>query len=446
MVVVRVAVLGVAWCAFAGGVGADARAEDRFLLVVTQDTPSPALVAAAYRGAQAVEATALPDMARERLARAYPRLFAAGKTATRASIDAELKAARDAHYQANFEAAETHFRAAMELAYAEPEILAESARLLQQLTDAAAVRFRNTLARGRPEPEARTELHAFVKRFLTVTPTSADHPPAVIAEWEAGRQAALADPGLMSVSVRPLELERGGGCRLFVNGGEVGTLPLPGPVRVARGEHLVQVQCGLQKGWLQRVRVDEKRVSLVVPVRAMVAARADPDTAGILLVAPEEGDEPALVAAVAEAAGFVGAVAVRAAVGRMEFGRHAAGSSGATREAVASLIDGNLGAVERVGGRAREAQFGPWPWVIGAVGVGALATGLALNLIYVDSKDTDPDAAALRTPSTAMYVTGGVLVATGIVLLVVDAASDDGAASARGTRTGAGPGGVAIRF
>jgi hypothetical protein len=442
MVVARLGVLWVAWCGFAVG----ARADDRFLLVVTEDTPGPALVASAYRGAQAVEATALPDMARERLARAYPRLFAAGKTATRASIDAELKAARDAHYQANFEAAETHFRAAMDLAYGEPELLAESARLLQQLADAAAVRFRNTLARGRPEPEARGELHAFVKRFLTVTPTSADHPPAVLAEWERGRQAALADPGLMSVSVRPLDLERGGGCRLFVNGGEVATLPLPGPVRIARGEHLVQVQCGLQRGWLQRVRVDDKRVSLVVPVQAMVAARADPDTAGILLVAPEEGDEAGLVTAVAEAAGFVGAVAVRTAVGRMEFGRHDAGSSGATREAVASLIDGNLGAVERVGGRAPASTFGPWPWVIGGVGVAALATGLALNLVYVDTKDSDPDAAALQTPSTVMYVTGGVLVATGIVLLVVDAASSDAPGSARGPVTSAGPGGVAIRF
>ena len=87
-----------------------------------------------------------------------------------------------------------------------------------------------------------------------------------------------------------------------------------------RGSHQVQVRCGLQVSWLQRVGVGAAGRALQVPVRAMLAARGDAATGGVVLVAASEGDGAALVHAIAQSAEMQGAVVALASETTVELG------------------------------------------------------------------------------------------------------------------------------
>ncbi len=427
-----------------------ARAEGHFFLFVGDEPPQPALVQAAFRETiqprpnQQRQLPLAAGASRERLGKVFPRLFAGGNSVDRTAFEGELKAARGAHFNGQFQESEAGFVRAFDSVKNEPEILAD-AKLFQRLVDGAATRYKNSLARKRPKTEARAQIQNFLERYPMASPTASDHAPEVVTAWNEVRAELKKGFGSLLVNVHPVELERGGGCKLYLNGAEVADLPLPGALAVPRGEHLLQVRCGPQLGWLQRIAVGAAAVSVRVPVRAMLSARGDAGSGGIVLSAPSEGDASALVDAISTACELDGAVVVVAATQRAKFGQWQPNSDqpaldligdvdGVTIVGVRTMAKGSHDEVDS-GGRV-------WTWVVGGVGLATLAGAVVANVITADEINAGKDAEGLKTTTVALYIAGGALVATGIVLFFVEGGDDDGESASFGP----GPGGMMVRF
>ncbi|MCC6623961.1 MAG: hypothetical protein IT385_22075 [Deltaproteobacteria bacterium] len=412
-----------------------------FLFVAGDEAPSQALVESAWREARKVESFEESAVARERIGRAFPRLFDGTRAVDKKAIEADLRAGKAAYFATEFELAETHLARALAAVDEAPEMLAGAAAIVPQLADAAALRYANARARKLPEAEARAALRDFIARYASLTPSPTEHAADVVELWS--RLRAELPMGSLMVSAVPLELDRSGTCRLLVNGLVVSELPMPGPARLPHGEHLVHVRCGLTASWVQRVTVGASALAIAMPVRAMVAARADHPSGGIVLVSPSEGDSAALVDALAAATGLDGAVVVRpGAPKRVEFGVWRADIDAPTLLAAGTMSPDGITDVRAVQADAGPARaLSPWPFVIAGAGVGALVGGVVTNVGYLDDRDAgvqDLDA----TPSVVLYGVGGALVATGVVLFILDVTGDDEAAALTVT----GPGRVAFRF
>ncbi len=423
--------------------GADA--ETRFFLFVSHDVPSQPLIDAAVREAQRAGPPAAPELTRRRLSQAFPKLFDASPPGARTMVNAELKAGTAAHYATNFDQAEVHFARAFELAFADPELLDGSLVIIKRLADGAALRYANATVASKDVPEARRRFREFIRRFPSAEPTRTEHPPPVMKVWEALQAEVMARTGMLTVHVEPLDLERSGNCQLIVGGASIGRLPLAGPVALPVGEHLFQVRCGLQRSWVQRVSLAEEPLTVRVPVRAMLAARAESRSGGIVLTRPSEGDSAALVSAISEAAGFDGAVIVQTAIDAVLIGRWERGAVGPSIALKGDLTQDNI---TDVGGYSPDSGGGGrvWTWVLGGVGAAALLGGGIANAAYLSEQD-DPSADVdtldtLQTVSTALYVTGGVLLVTGVVLYFVEGDDEDSASSS----VSAGPGGLSVAF
>lgn len=421
-----------------------ARAADgRFFLFIADEPPQTELVHAAYREAQKIDAPLLPAAARERIGAAFPRLFAGAAGLNRTVLEAELKAGRGAHFNGQYQDSETAFARALELVGDAPEVLGDP-KLFQRLVDGAATRYKNTLARKRPKAEARAQIAAFLARYPMASPTASDHAPEVITAWNEVRTAAKASYGSLVVNAHPLELERGGGCKLHMNGAEVADLPQPGPIGVPPGEHLLQVRCGPQLGWLQRVEIGKTPVTLRVPVRAMLSARGEATSGGVVLVSPSEGDAAALVEAMSHAAGVVGAVVAVAKDAKVKFGHWERAADDPTLASVGKIVGGNI---ESVRGIKKETAGGSsgrvWTWVVGGLGVATLGGAVVANVITADKINAgDTDVEGLKTTTVALYIAGGALIATGIILFFVEGGDDDGESASFAP----GPGGMVVRF
>ncbi len=430
------ALVGLAWT--------DAHAEGRFFLIETALPPAPGLVEQAYQESrEATRETVSPLGGRARLGRAFPRLFGLGEKMEAAALEAELKAARGAHLDGAFDEAERGFSRVFDAVAGAPEVLSSSPELVKLLTDSAALRYQNLLALRRPSEEAVKVVADFTRRFPFATPSPVSHPPEVIALWQAERARQQRESVPVAVNVHPLEFERGGLCALHVNGAEVATLPMTGPVALPSGEHLMQVRCGSQHGWLTRVVARDVPLALVVPVRAMMAARGEPVTGGIVLVGPGEGDAGALVGFLSQVAGFEGATVARTAVAKVEFGTWEAGMSGPSVDSVGRLRGAEILDIREVGGGS---SLGPWPWVLGGIGVASLATAIGLNVAHESDRvdgATATELKGLEHASVGMYVASGALLATSVVLFLLDAEDNEGVAW-RGVKPS--PGGVLVRF
>lgn len=407
----------------------------------------------AWQGAQGFAPSVSPEVSRKRLGAAFPNLFEAPRPADLGAFEADLKAGVDAHYENALASAEKSLQAAMAFAFAEPAALASASRdLLTRLADASLIRFRNALRMKTDRARAVAELERFMRRFPGLAITPGDHPPEAENEWKEARKRVLADSGSLTLAVHPVELERSG-CDLLVNG--VATERLGGaPVALPRGDYLVQARCGGSASWPQKITVGARPASLTFPVRAMGAARGHPESGGLVLVAPEEGDAAALVAAVSHAAGFEGAAVVRLTKDRLEVGRQDPGLGAPTREAVARLKGGGFQSWQAAGGppavtsseEGRPAGFGPWPWVAGGVGAAGVTAGLVLNLMYVDAHGAGEVESldGLKSGALVGYIGGGALLATGVVLYLLDASAEAEAVS--GQAPAGSPGAFTVRF
>jgi hypothetical protein len=432
-------------------VPADARAnEGFFFLLMAGEPPDQALVQAAYREAARTSPTLSPDEAKATIGRAFPRLFSGSRTVDRNAIDGDLKVARSAHFGGQFQESEDAFTRALNAVLLQPEMVTGQAALLQRLTDGAAIRFTNGLARKRPDAEVRGQLEAYLRKYPFTSPSASDHPPAVQKAWNDAREAAKAGSATLVVNVHPLELERSGTCRLHINGAEVAELPMPGALSLPSGEHFMQVRCGAQASWVQRLDLRGTPKTLRVPVRAMLGARGDAQSGGIVLVDPGERDSAVLVDAVAEATGLAGAVVARTATAKVEFGRWNAGMSGPTVENVGAIDGSEIVGVKRAQRPGPEASSGGkvWAWVAGGVGIAAVAGGVVANVMYEDERQSgkpQSELSGLQTASTALYIAGGALLATSIILFFVEGGSGDGAATS-GFVGSPGAGQVLVRF
>ena len=429
---------------------------DRFFLFAAGQTPLGPLVESAFEGAQAFAPTVSADHGRKRLGEAFPRLFAGG-SADVVAFEAELKAGVDAHYEDRKAEAEKLLADAIALAMRDPELLAGApATLATKLADGAVVRYRNALAtKGQDKVKALAELDRFVRHFPTLGITVDDHPPQIAEEWKKLRAKALSDSGSLSIGIHPVEYERAGqGCELLVNGASAGRIS-GSPVALPRGRYLVKVRCEAGASWVQAATVAGAPTSLTVPVRAMLAARGNPETGGIVLVAANEDDAAALVSAVSQAAGFSGAVVVRTEKDRLQLGQQVPGAVAPTAEAVArfkgsSVTDWKAVSVASGAGEVASAdtgsRFGPWPWVVGGAGVAGLATGVVLNLMYQSEFDAGKveNLDSLESLSWTGYIGGGLLLGAGVALFLLDDATP--APAGTSTAVSVGGRGLMVRF
>ncbi len=426
---------------------AAADAETRFFLFVSHDVASQGLIDAALREAQTVGPPAAPEASRKQFEQVFPKLFDAAPSVERGAISDALKAGTAAHYATNFDQAEVDFARAFELAYSNPELLDGSLVIIKRLADGAALRYANATVASKDVPDARRQFREFVRRFPAAEPTRTEHPPRVMKVWEALRREVMADTGDVTVHAEPLDLERSGNCQLLVGGAELGRLPLSRPVALPTGPHLVQVRCGLQHSWVQRVLVADEPLTIRVPVRAMLSARAESRSGGIVLTRPAEGDTGALVTAITEAAGFDGAVVVQTAVSSVYIGRWERGAAAPAISLEGDLEQDNITSVGSYSSTPAGGDGRVWTWVVGGLGAAAVIGGVVANVAYVDRQEPhipdDGTQTGLRGAATALYVTGGVLLATSVILYFVEA-PDDGDNDGIALRPS--PGGIRVAF
>lgn len=420
------------------------RADSRFFLFVSTKAPSQSLVDSALTVAQSAGPPVAPDVSRERMTRAFPQLFGSA-TGDRGTIESELSAGTAAHYATNFRQAEVHLARAFELAYRHPELLESSETTIQRLTDGAMLRYANATAASEDVPEAERRLREFARRFPKAEPTRTDHPPRALEQWDKLHAEVLAETAQLSVTVLPLELERTGTCKLILNGANVATLPMAGPLVVPVGEQMLQVRCGLQRSWMQRVELRREPLVVRVPVRAMMSARAEARSGGVVMTAPEQGDPAALIEAICDATRFDGAIIVQTAPDVAYAGRWERGSLGPSIELKGDVERDSIIDVKRYSG-ASSGGGRVWTWVAGGVGLAAIAGGVVANVLYADEVEDayDADKAnSLQTAATALYITGGALLVTSVILFFVEGGDSEAAAASLSTRA---PGSVLVRF
>lgn len=436
----------VALCATA--VSSAAHAEDgHFYLFVAKDKPpSQELVESAWREGQKLSSCVSADGSKRRIGSAYPRLFGTSRAGDKAAIEGDFKTAKAAYFATDFDLAEMHFARAFDSVYGSPEVVAGSSTLAPRLADSAALRYTNALARKQTEAAAREQLQAFVTRFPTLSPTQTEHAPDVLAAYEQAKQVVVAGAGTLAVNVLPLELDKGGTCRVFLNGIEIGSVPQQGVASVPKGEHFVWVRCGTETSWVQRLTMKDGAIALTIPVRAMMATRADATSGGLVMTSPAEGDSSALVTAVAKSGRFVGAFIVRPQPpSKVDFGRWGEGDEAPTTFMRGNMSDKaitDLTTVREGPPATGNDSLSPWPFVVAGAGVAALIGGGIANMSYLDDRDAgvqDLDA----TPSLVIYGVGGALLITGVIMFVLDVTDDgDGTASV----APGGPGSLVVKF
>jgi len=431
--IVKPLLVGLVICVL--GIASPAAAESRFFLLVTHDVPSQSLIDAAIREAQAAGPPVSADASRERLGAAFPQLFEA-PVGERTTITSELQAGATAHYATNFEQAEVHFARAFEVAYARPELLDARPGMVQKLADGAALRFGNATASTRDVPEARRRFREFVRRYPNAEPTRTEHPPQVYELWQQLRTDVLASAGQLMVHVQPLDLERAGNCRLLVNGAEVERMPLAGPVQLPSGAQDIQVICGLQRSWLERVAIHKEPITVALPIRAMLAARAESRSGGLVLTQPEEGDASALVEAVSEATGLDGAVIVQSVVKGVLIGRWERGAAAPSIGYTGHLDPDGITDVHKYSSDS-DGDDPTAAFIVGGVGLAAVLAGGGCNLGYLaergSSSPSQRSLDTLQTSSIVLYGAGAALLVTSVVLYFVagDSPSSNAGVSGR---------------
>jgi hypothetical protein len=438
------------------GAGATASAEDRFFVFTSPQAQLPSLVLTAWQDAQGFVPSVSASDARRRLEDVFPGLFSPAGTTSVARLEADLKAGLDAFYDSKYADAEKRLAEAVAFALAQPESLAAApASLGTKLADGAAVRYRNALKMKADKVKALGELERFIRHFPTLGLTLDDHPPEIGEEWQRVRGKILADAGGLAVAVQPSELEAAGaGCELLVNGASAGKVSRTA-VALPTGRYLVKVHCTIGVSWPQIVNVGADTTNLTVPLQAMLATRVDGETGGLVIAGASDEDASALVTAVSRSAGFDGAVVVHAAKDRLELGRQDAGDAAAAVEVVGRLKNGAIdgwkpvaATVEPPDSQGQATRFGIWPWVAGGAGVAGLLVGVGLNVAYENERQSGnlESLDGLKTSSIAGYVAGGLLLATGAALYVLDDAAADGPSAAGASSVSAGARGLTVRF
>ena len=192
--------------------------------------------------------------------------------------------------------------------------------------------------------------------------------------------------------------------------------------------------------------VELRREPLVVrvPVRAMMAARAEARSGGVVMTAPDQGDPAALIDAICDVTPFDGAVIVQTASEVVYAGRWEQGAVAPSMDLRGDVDRESIVNVKQYHGGG-DGGGRLWTWVVGGVGLAAIAGGVVANVLYVDEVNGDNDddkVSSLRTASTALYVAGGALLVTSVILFFVEGDDDPSAAS---LTTGA-PGSLMVRF
>lgn len=418
---------------------------ERFFLMMAGEPPDQSLVTSAHREAVRAGGVLDAEKGRFRVGKVFPRLFGARPLFERNAVEGDLQLARAAHMSGQFQESEDAFQRASSAVLAQPELVTGQPELLQRLVDGAALRLTTGILRKKSEAEITAQVEAFVRRFPFLSPSTAEHPPAVQKRWNMARETVRSGASPLVVNVHPLELERGGTCRVHVNGAEVAELPMPGPVQMPAGDHFLQVRCGTQSSWLMRVELDGRPRTLRVPVRAMLAARGDSETGGIVLVDPGERDSAVLVDAVSDATGLAGASVARTATAKVEFGLWEAGMSGPTVQNIGAIDGGDIVSVRRADAKPAPGGGRVWTWVTGGVGLAALGGAVVANVMYEDKRQDgagDTELSGFQTAATSLYIAGGALLVTSVILFFVEGDSPEEAVGWGSTR----PGAVLVRF
>lgn len=358
---------------------------------------------------------------------AQPPSIAPVAPASAAEVAALLRDGEDAFFAIELDKARSALSAAWEQLRKNPALLADPA-----VGPARAASGLLTLVRAHLHEGRGADAEAVLRWLLGVHPDaeiSAATQPANVVELARTVRSSLVTGRIMWEVLGP-----SAGCRLFVHGMDRGA---QSPVEVAAGEHLVWVRCGDAAGWAWRLDVSAGGEATLRTAPATEAALRWENGA----LVPSGGVEAGTVLAVSRALG-VPVVAPAGQPGAMWLVE--ARPDGTTRVLVAAAADADVNGVTDSVEVAQSGALSGWGWATLGLGAALVAGGGALHGVHdgrvgsggATSSDMD-DARALRGASIGLYAAGGAALATGIVLLIVDAADAPVA-------VGAGPGGVAL--
>lgn len=345
--------------------------------------------------------------------------------ASAAEVAALLRDGEDAFFAIELDKARSALSAAWERLRKNPALLADPA-----VGPARAASGLLTLVRAHLHEGRGADAEAVLRWLLGVHPDaeiSAATQPANVVELARTVRSSLVTGRITWEVLGP-----SAGCRVFLHGMDRGA---QSPVEVAAGEHLLWVRCGDAAGWSWRVDV---------PAGGQVTLRTAPATEATLrwengALVPSGELEAGAPLVIARALG-VSVVAPLGEAGAMSLIE--ARPDGTTRVVVVPPSEAPA-IVESVEAEASGALSG-WGWATLGLGAALVAGGGALHGVHdgrvgsggATSSNMD-DARTLRGASIGLYAAGGAALATGIVLLIVDAADAPVA-------VGAGPGGVAL--
>lgn len=221
------------------------------------------------------------------------------------------------------------------------------------------------------------------------------------------------------------------GCRLFVHGVDRGD---SSPVPVPPGPVVAWARCGGADSWPRALDVPAGGVATVRFAGIEGELRW---VDGVLVPrAPLDPDEQMAVAG--RAAEALGAPVV-VTVDRPRAVQLVRVEPGAPPRALAEAPVGGAPEVVVETVEDEGPALAPWGWALLGVGAGLTAGGGGLHAAHdaqvadTPTADAIDEAAALRGASIGLYAAGGAALLTGVVLLVVDAASDPPTSPAPGS-------------
>lgn len=342
------------------------------------------------------------------------------KTKPAAEVATLLRDGEDAFFAIELGRARTALGDAWEQLRSNPLLLADPAIGPARVTSGLL-----TLVRAHLHDSGEAEAEAVLRWLLATVPdaeiSEATQPANVVDLAERVRATSSAGRVAWEV-VGPAK-----GCRLVVHGVDRGA---SSPVTVAAGETVAWVRCGDSAGWARRMDVPSGGVATL---RSAPAAEAQLQWDGAALV-PTGLEGEAIGAAVADVARALGAPVVAALGGEGALSLVEVQPDGAVR-AIETVPAPRETTVVIGGGGEESGAMSAWGWATLGVGAALLAGGGALHAVHDEragaSNPSEDDLDAARTlqgASIGLYAAGGAALATGVVLLIVDATSGDDAA------------------
>lgn len=383
----------------------------------------------------------------------YPGLFQPPQEPLSKKVFAGLKSAIALHYEGEFRAADSAFRAAFDDVLSKPFPFLESPQKAEKLIQGITHWIENTEFLELPQDELDKRVAEVMRYFSSVELDPGRVSPKVALRWT--EIIARNHKRLGTVSLRVLRGGQASGhasdsdaemglCSLWINGVLHLTFSDSAKLKLPLGEHFLKLSCEEDESWHRRVEVQDESQELLFPLSWMAAVKFDKDI-GCLKGGVDFESSRLPLQTLVPAASFPLRLIQKEKGGSLSV-KEISREDLEVSQAVSVSLSG-------ASNRGKKPRISPWSWATAGIGVGALLGGLATNLAYFNYQKELMDSRTLEATkivSISLYSVGGVMVLGAVTAMVIeltgDAEEDEESVVFKNARFGGRDFGLAVKF